>query len=180
MRRRPETEDSLWCHPHQTMHPKTFFGKSRHTASGFMFACREIVSQKNRKAHAKARERNNLRHRGLREKRMSSPERIVWVLKRLLDSARKHAAEGGLEFRLTLTDLEPVEKCPVFGWNLVYGANGKQRDNSASLDRIDSRLGYVPGNVWFISWKANRVKMDSTPDELRAVADAVDRRLNAQ
>lgn len=39
--------------------------------------------------------------------------------------------------------------------------------SSPSLDRIDNRMGYVPGNVWVISWKANRMKSDASMEELR-------------
>jgi hypothetical protein len=161
------------------MHSKEAFGKSKHTASGFMSACREVINQRNQAAHVKNRERNILRHAKLRQLRRSSPERITWALKRMLDAARTTSRQRGLEFRLSLADLEPVSECPAFGWQLVYQAVGTPLDNSASLDRIDSRLGYVPGNVWIISRKANRVKMDSTPYEMRMVADAVEYKFNS-
>jgi hypothetical protein len=177
MRRRPETKYSLWCHPHQAMHPKTFFSKSKHTASGFRFACKEIISQKNRGFHEKNKERHRLRHKALRQLRMASPERLTWVLKSMLDHARTHAVQskGRIEFSLTLSDLDLPTHCPVFGWELVYQASGRRQPNSASLDRIDSRLGYVPGNVWVISWRANQIKMDSIVEELRAVANAMEK-----
>lgn len=103
-----------------------------------------------------------------------SPDREAIVLKRLLSSARRNAGGRGHEFKLKIGDLEIVTHCPIFGMKLVYGSSGGAKDNSASLDRIDSKLGYIPGNVWVISWKANRIKSSSTPEELRKVADAVD------
>jgi hypothetical protein len=182
MKRRPETKYSLWCHPHQAMHLKTFFSKSKHTASGFMFACKEIVRQKNQFFHEKNKERNRLRHKALRKLRMSSPERMTWVLKGMLERARTHVVQskGRIDFSLTLADLDPPTHCPVFGWELVYQAAGRRQPNSASIDRIDSRLGYVPSNVWIISWRANQIKMDSTVEELRTVADAMEKYHGAQ
>mgnify|MGYP007075817688 CR=1 FL=1 len=47
-----------------------------------------------------------------------------------------------------------------------------------SLDRIDSSKGYIKGNVWVISLRANRIKNDSTPQELRLIADKVEERLS--
>jgi hypothetical protein len=54
---------------------------------------------------------------------------------------------------------------------------GVKQDNSYSLDRIDSSKGYVKGNIWVISLRANRIKNDSTPQELRLIADKVEERL---
>ena len=103
-----------------------------------------------------------------------SPDREMIILRRLLSSASRNAGKRGHKFKLKIEDLEIVTHCPIFGMKLTYGSSGGARDNSASLDRIDSKLGYIPGNVWIISWKANRIKSSSTPEELRKIADAVD------
>jgi len=72
---------------------------------------------------------------------------------------------------LDLPDPLP-EKCPVLGIPLVYGMNSREnRFASPSLDRINSALGYIPGNVVVVSWRANSLKKDATPTELRALAD---------
>ena len=44
---------------------------------------------------------------------------------------------------------------------------------SPSLDRIDSTKGYVPGNVWVISNKANRMKSNAAAEELIIFAKSV-------
>jgi hypothetical protein len=44
------------------------------------------------------------------------------------------------------------------------------RDNYPTLDRWDNAKGYVPGNVFVISWRANRIKWDCSLVELEAVA----------
>lgn len=50
-------------------------------------------------------------------------------------------------------------------------------DDSYSLDRIDSSRGYVKGNIWVISLRANRIKNDSTVEELRLIAGKVEQKL---
>uniref|UniRef100_A0AB74UMJ1 Uncharacterized protein n=1 Tax=Caulobacter phage BL57 TaxID=3348355 RepID=A0AB74UMJ1_9VIRU len=42
-------------------------------------------------------------------------------------------------------------------------------DHSPSLDRIDNALGYVPGNVVVVSWKANRLKNSGSLQDLKAL-----------
>jgi len=44
------------------------------------------------------------------------------------------------------------------------------RSTKPSLDRIDPRKGYVPGNVIVMSYRANVIKGDGLPSEHRAVA----------
>ena len=40
------------------------------------------------------------------------------------------------------------------------------RENSPSIDRIDSTKGYTPDNIQIISWKANRIKGYASVQEL--------------
>lgn len=41
---------------------------------------------------------------------------------------------------------------------------------SYSLDRVDNKKGYVPGNVVVMSYKANRLKNDGTAEEHETIA----------
>lgn len=93
----------------------------------------------------------------------------------IFDHARRRAREKGLVFALSLADIVVPERCPIFGSPLEVG-NGKRSENSPTLDRIEPSLGYVPGNVWVISWRANRIKNDSTLDELRQIVAALESR----
>lgn len=75
--------------------------------------------------------------------------------------AKRRAKERGQEFAIQMEDIQVPELCPVFGVpfeeNTVY---------AASLDRIDSNLGYVKGNIQVLSARANTLKNDATADEL--------------
>lgn len=83
----------------------------------------------------------------------------------MLYSTRYNSKKRGLEFNLTLKDIVIPDTCPLLGIKLKKG-QGKICPASPTLDRIDSTKGYVPGNVWVISHRANCIKNDSTPDEL--------------
>lgn len=65
-------------------------------------------------------------------------------------------------------DIVIPDVCPVLGVKLEKGRESGT-DNSPSLDRIVPALGYVPGNIRIISNRANRIKNDSTPEELALI-----------
>ena len=59
--------------------------------------------------------------------------------------------------------------CPLLNipmdWNSPY-----KHPTTPSLDRIDSSKGYIKGNVQWVSWRANQLMSDATPDELFMLA----------
>jgi len=62
-------------------------------------------------------------------------------------------------------------RCPIFGFEYKQSTGSKGGgDFSASLDKIIPEKGYVLGNLQVISFKANRIKNDATPEELMLVA----------
>ncbi len=60
--------------------------------------------------------------------------------------------------------------CPALGMELNYNGTGEigysRGEDSPSIDRLDSSKGYTIDNIHIISWRANRIKNDSTPEEL--------------
>lgn len=82
----------------------------------------------------------------------------------------KHKAKKlGLPFNLTLEDIQNPGICPVTGITMERGPV-KEFKTSPSVDRIIPSLGYIKGNVQIISNKANTMKSDATPEELRMFA----------
>ena len=81
----------------------------------------------------------------------------------------KKAKELGFDFNISEEDVIIPTHCPILGVELVLN-EGKLAGNSASLDRIDSSKGYVKGNVWVISHKANAMKSNATLAELKLFA----------
>jgi hypothetical protein len=86
--------------------------------------------------------------------------------------ARKAARLVGLDFNLEVLDIVIPDRCPVFGV-LLDPAAGARAPNLPSLDRIDNERGYVKGNVWVISWRANRLKSDASIEELERLVVAL-------
>ena len=93
-----------------------------------------------------------------------------------LSSARSRSKQKKVAFDLDKEYLESImtSLCPVFGIILSWGVFGQghtEKHNSPSLDRIIPELGYIKGNVVFISGLANTIKQDVTEEELYKVAD---------
>jgi hypothetical protein len=102
-----------------------------------------------------------------REWRLANPESSE---RKLFESARRRAREHGLPFEISKEDVIIPEFCPVLGVKLVPGNRKGPRPDAPSLDRIVPSKGYVPGNVQVISYKANTMKQNATPEELEAFA----------
>lgn len=106
-----------------------------------------------------------------KEQRKEKRRRLWTVEDRVnqrLIAIKARAKKKGQEFTITANDCPPITHCPVYGFELDWAAPGQQ-PNSPSLDRFDSNKGYVPGNVHWISWKANNAKNSSTVEELEAL-----------
>lgn len=84
----------------------------------------------------------------------------------MLRHARKRAHIRGFPCTITLDDFSIPKLCPLLEIELRVAENGV-KPYSPSLDRIVPGLGYVPGNVWVISHRANALKGDATVQELR-------------
>ena len=63
--------------------------------------------------------------------------------------------------------LKTQTKCPYLEVELEQHNGINYNPNARSLDRIKPELGYVEGNVRFISLRANQIKSDCTEEQLR-------------
>ncbi len=93
-------------------------------------------------------------------------------IKSRLARIKSSAKQRGIEFHLYEKDLPPIgTNCPLLGD--PFDMSGKRTDFSPSLDRINPKKGYVPGNVWFVGRRANTIKNDGTADEHEKIARAM-------
>lgn len=132
------------------------------------------------KAEAKLREQTKAKSAKAMERYHNDPEfRRSWgdraksyiredYRRGMLNRARQ-ATKRGVPCNLeSIEDIPYVTHCPVFGVELVVGT--KQHNFSPSLDKIRPELGYVKGNIIVVSFLANRIKSDATPEQIMAVA----------
>lgn len=96
----------------------------------------------------------------------------------MISVLRRNARKRGHEFALKPADILPLPThCPILGIKLDYSGDGEgDRDNFASVDRFDSAIGYLPGNVTVISYRANWLKQDATLDELKRIVTWMENR----
>jgi hypothetical protein len=91
-----------------------------------------------------------------------------------LNRAKGRAKKQNVPFAVTLEYLVSIapKKCPILGIELAWGRKGETgyRHDSPSLDKIVPELGYVAGNVQWLSNKANTMKHNATPEELKLFA----------
>lgn len=112
--------------------------------------------------------------RAREKRRRGSPWRWAQLAQ---NRCKRRAIEIGVECTVTIEDLhdlimEQELRCPVFGCKLrLKGREGRTSNNSASIDRLDSSLGYVKGNIAVISMRANTIKNSYSSDEILAVGN---------
>lgn len=159
---------------------KKCFGTQRFEKDGKCVLCvraRDRLRGKTKKRLRYDRARNKKPHRIARQAELRAAgyhaawNRNDWLKdprKRLLKKARERAKMYGRECTLLLEDIVMPERCPLLGVRLAVGTR-QVKNNSPTLDRKDSSKGYVPSNVWVISWRANRIKSDGTLAELKLI-----------
>jgi hypothetical protein len=115
---------------------------------------------KRNKNHYCSRKCQNIKH-GL-SKRNNIDYRYV-----MFHSAMKRAKEKNIDFHLQATDIPEIpEYCPILNMKILKNDIAGPLDTSPSLDRIDSKKGYIVGNIQIISNRANRIKSDANFNEI--------------
>ena len=84
---------------------------------------------------------------------------------------KERSKNKGIVFDLTaeyLSKIWPEDGvCPALKIKMKKGqSNGGGAYNSPSIDRIIPDLGYIKGNVHWISKRANQIMSDATPDQV--------------
>ena len=103
-----------------------------------------------------------------------------------LSNARSRAKRDSVPCSITKKYLLSIatDICPIFNTPFEWGSSGKGRGNAKlngpTLDRILPDLGYIEGNVAFISRRANRIKDNGTMKEHYAIADWIWKQTHAK
>lgn len=78
--------------------------------------------------------------------------------------AKSRAKLRNVPFNIHVSDIVIPKKCPLLDID-IFRTEGKLTNNSPSLDCFDPTKGYVKGNVWVISQKANAIKRNLTLEQ---------------
>lgn len=101
----------------------------------------------------------------------SDPRQVLWL------RSKENAHTQGIAHTITPDEIPLPNTCRYFGWELDYRDTASKRrrwsHQTASIDRIDSSKGYIPGNIQVISLLANRMKQDATIEEMLKFAIGV-------
>lgn len=131
---------------------------------GFDFSIENLEVKE--KKNVKIRERKQRYHQRVKSNSDTIFER------RMLRSAKERSIRNDLPFNITVEDIQIPSHCPILGI-AISPSKEKAAANSPSLDRKNPVLGYVKGNVWVISYKANTMKNDANTETLISFAEWV-------
>ena len=90
------------------------------------------------------------------------------------------AIKDNIEFNLDLDDIIIPEYCPIFSNIKLKFNKGTVKYNSPSIDRLIPEKGYTKGNIKIISYRANTIKQNATFEEIRQVADWLEKELKSK
>lgn len=145
------------------------FSKNASSSDGLQYRCRSCDKDYQTKRRTENYEVSLDYGRKYQAKRRQDFE---YRLKMLINASKQRAKTKNRKHEITVEDIKsiyPIDgKCPIFGIELTFGDSGF-RENSPSIDRIDSTKGYTTDNVQIISWKANRIKSYATVEELEMI-----------
>lgn len=97
------------------------------------------------------------------------------VLTSIYNGAKRRAKKKGFGFNLTKDYIQEIYlnqqgKCAITGIKMTFIANDKYK---ISLDRIDSKKGYLKNNVQLLCWWVNRCKSNYSKQDLLVFAHGV-------
>ena len=95
--------------------------------------------------------------------RKDNPEKFQFT------QVKARAKKNNLAFNLVFEELKWPSICPILGIPI----HRESRDNHPSFDRVIPALGYTKGNVCIISNRANRLKQESTLEQLEALVSYI-------
>jgi hypothetical protein len=107
--------------------------------------------------------------------RILNRDRNNWEYK-LYRGAKTSAKNKNRPFNIELSDISIPEVCPILDIPLYRGNHPEYfpgHSNTASLDCKNPKLGYTKGNVWIISWLANKMKQDADIPTLKLFCTSI-------
>lgn len=97
------------------------------------------------------------------------------IISKIIGGIKSRCVNGRvIEFNITLDDIwnqfvKQNKKCAISGVEITFPKTNKDYREykwTASVDRIDSKLGYTPDNIQIVHKKINVIKFDMSTEEL--------------
>lgn len=133
--------------------------KAREYAKNYREKNIEKAREYAREKYAKNKDKHKEWNR--RRKHDNPAKWLLWI-------ATSRAKKNSIEISISEEDIIVPEVCPILGIKIAPN-DGAVCSSSLSLDRKDPSKGYVPGNVFVISHRANNLKRDMTISQLKAL-----------
>ena len=120
--------------------------------------------------NAASRDGHESRCKECRKKESKANYKDNWF-DRTVKLKSSYCKKRDIPFELDAEYLESIwtDYCPISGVKFERG--NKLSPNCPNLDRIINKEGYVKGNVHYISAKMNRIKDNSTIEELESLVE---------
>ena len=161
--------------------PLSAFNKDKNRLDGRKSRCRECdaASFQAKYQDPAWREAHGNRAKRWRARLKDADPARLWAYDALAN-AKMRSKRSGLPCSISMLDVmgAVVDTCPLLGLPLIY-ATGKIHDNSPTLDRKICEHGYTKDNIAVISHRANRLKSDSTLEELQTLLNNLVQYLNS-
>ncbi len=119
----------------------------------------ELYSQRRKIIYE--RDKETIKTNNRNRKHTNTARWLLWI-------ATARAKKKGLECTIKESDIVVPDKCPILGIP-IQPTDGAVSGSSPSLDRKNPEKGYIPGNVFVISHKANNLKRNMTIDQLKVL-----------
>lgn len=154
------------CNRCKDAKPFSEFSKNTSSKDGLQYKCKDCDTS------YQAERRNKNPEKTLEYSRTYQKNKrkdYNYRLQMLINASKQRAKNKDREHNISVEDIKKIFPqdgcCPIFGMKLEFNSAGF-RENSPSIDRIDSTKGYTPDNIQIISWKANRIKGYASVQEL--------------
>ena len=155
-----------WC---KIDKPLTDYTKNNAASDGLQYKCRSCDLDYQKERRIKNKDKLLEYSKNYQANRRKD---FDFRLQMLLNASKQRSKKKARENTLTIQDIKDAFPkdgiCPIFGIKMVFGDAGF-RENSPSIDRLDSTKGYTKDNIQIISWKANRIKKDASIEELELI-----------
>jgi len=146
--------------------PFSDFTKNKASKDGLQYKCRPCDLAYQTKRRQQNHQKNLDYARSYQRNRRKD---FDYRLQMLINASKRRAKNKDREHTISVEDIKAIYPtdgcCPIFGMKLQFN-NAGFRENSPSIDRLDSKKGYTLDNIQIISWKANRIKGYATLQEL--------------